>query len=89
MATEDAVNKAAEAKNLCQKLIKRLHGNGDAISSHSLVGATSQNVGNLRQFQVNFSQFQVNFSCIELHYRLAFVQSMLSIHLKIVNLLHL
>lgn len=53
LATEDAVNKAAEAKNLCQKLIKRLHGNGDAISSHSLVGATSQNVGSLRQFQLD------------------------------------
>lgn len=59
LATEDALNKAAEAKNVCQKLLKRLHGNGDVVvsSSHSLgVGGTSQNVGSLRQFEVNHSE---------------------------------
>lgn len=53
MATEDALNKAAEAREMCQKLLNRLHGSGDVISSHSLgVGGTSQNVGGLRQFEV-------------------------------------
>lgn len=50
LATEDALNKAAEARDLCQKLIKRLHGNSDAVSS-----GTSQNVGSLRQLEVNLS----------------------------------
>ncbi|KAF5748907.1 hypothetical protein HS088_TW04G00868 [Tripterygium wilfordii] len=53
LATEDALNKAAEARDICQKLIKRLHGNGDAFSSHALgVGSTSQNIGSLRQFEL-------------------------------------
>lgn len=52
LATEDALNKAAEARDLCQKLMKRLNGSGDAISSHSLAGGTSLNVGSLRQFEV-------------------------------------
>ena len=53
VATEDALNKAAEARNMCQKLLQRLQGGGDAISSQSLiVGSTSQNVGSLRQFEV-------------------------------------
>ncbi|KAM1358249.1 hypothetical protein ACFX2I_045329 [Malus domestica] len=47
LATEDALNKAAEARDLCQKLIKRLHGNSDVISS-----GTSQNVGSLRQLEM-------------------------------------
>ncbi|KAI5340710.1 hypothetical protein L3X38_019984 [Prunus dulcis] len=47
LATEDALNKAAEARDLCQKLIKRLHGNSDAVSS-----GTSQNVGSLRQLEL-------------------------------------
>lgn len=55
LATEDALNKASEARNLCQKLIKRLHGSNDIVSSHSLVGGTSQNVGSLRQFEVILS----------------------------------
>ncbi|KAF3444920.1 hypothetical protein FNV43_RR14613 [Rhamnella rubrinervis] len=50
LASEDALNKAAEARNSCQKLMKRLHGNGD---SHSIgVGGTSQNIGGLRQFEL-------------------------------------
>ncbi|KAJ8775124.1 hypothetical protein K2173_020128 [Erythroxylum novogranatense] len=53
LATEDALNKAAEARDLCQKLIKRLHASGDVVSSHSLgVGGTSQNMGSLRQFEL-------------------------------------
>ncbi|KAB2613744.1 hypothetical protein D8674_036060 [Pyrus ussuriensis x Pyrus communis] len=47
LATEDALNKAAEARDLCQKLTKRLHGNSDVISS-----GTSQNVGSLRQLEL-------------------------------------
>ncbi|KAF8389904.1 hypothetical protein HHK36_024422 [Tetracentron sinense] len=53
VATEDALNKAAEARNICQKLIKRLHGSSDVDSSPSLsAGGSSQNVGSLRQFEL-------------------------------------
>lgn len=53
MATEDALNKAAEARSTCQKLLKRLHGSGDVVSSHSqIVGGTSQNMSSLRQLEV-------------------------------------
>ncbi|KAK3019148.1 hypothetical protein RJ639_002879 [Escallonia herrerae] len=53
VATEDALNKAAEARNMCQKLSKRLHGSNDAISSHSLLGGgTSQNMSSLRQLEL-------------------------------------
>ncbi|KAK4602898.1 hypothetical protein RGQ29_011758 [Quercus rubra] len=53
LATEDARNKAAEARDLCQKLVKRLHGSNDVVSSNSLgVGGASQNVGSLRQFEL-------------------------------------
>lgn len=54
LATEDALNKAAEARNLCQSLIKRLHGNSDVVSS-----GISQNVGSLRQLEVNFSWLSI------------------------------
>ncbi|TQD82013.1 hypothetical protein C1H46_032476 [Malus baccata] len=47
LATEDALNKAAEARDLCQKLTKRLHGDSDVVSS-----GTSQNVGSLRQLEL-------------------------------------
>lgn len=50
LATEDALNKAAEARDLSQELIKRL--DGSDFSSHSLVGGTMQNVGSLRQFEM-------------------------------------
>lgn len=53
LGTEDALNKAAEARVLCQKLKNRLHGNADAVSSHSLGGGTSQNVKNLRQLELD------------------------------------
>ncbi|XP_010528428.1 PREDICTED: AUGMIN subunit 5 isoform X2 [Tarenaya hassleriana] len=52
LATEDAINKATEARDLCQKLLKRLYGSADTVSSHSLSGGTSHNVGNLRQFEL-------------------------------------
>ena len=52
LASEDALNKAAEARDLCQKLIKRLQGGGDVVPSHSRVGAAMQNFGSLRQFEV-------------------------------------
>ncbi|KAL6499173.1 AUGMIN subunit 5 [Orobanche hederae] len=53
LATEDALNKAAEAKNMSQLLLKRLHGSGDAVSSNSLVTAgTSQNMSSLRQLEL-------------------------------------
>lgn len=52
LATEDALNKAAEARDLCHKFINRLHGSVDA-ASHSFAGGTTQNVSNLRQFEVN------------------------------------
>ncbi|XP_057768575.1 AUGMIN subunit 5 [Salvia miltiorrhiza] len=53
LATEDALNKAAEARNMSQLLLKRLHGSGDAVSSNSLVTAgTSQNMSSLRQLEL-------------------------------------
>lgn len=48
VATEDALNKAAEAKISCQKLIRRLHGGNDQLG----VGGTLQNIGSLRQFEL-------------------------------------
>ncbi|XP_042058471.1 AUGMIN subunit 5-like [Salvia splendens] len=53
LATEDALNKAAEARNTGQLLLKRLHGSGDTVSSNSLVTAgTSQNMSSLRQLEL-------------------------------------
>lgn len=53
VATEDALNRAAEARNMSQKLLKRLHGSGDVVKSPPPnIGGTSQNVGSLRQFQM-------------------------------------
>lgn len=52
LATEDALNKAAEARDLCQKFINRLHGSADA-ATHSFAGGTTQNGSNLRQFEVD------------------------------------
>uniref|UniRef100_A0A6N2N5T9 AUGMIN subunit 5 n=1 Tax=Salix viminalis TaxID=40686 RepID=A0A6N2N5T9_SALVM len=37
LATEDALNKASEARDLGQNLLKRLHGTGDVVSSPQLV----------------------------------------------------
>ncbi|KAL5986692.1 AUGMIN subunit 5 [Asimina triloba] len=54
VATEDALNKAAEALNLSQKLIKRLHGSNAGVSSNMLpVGSNSQNLGSLRHFELD------------------------------------
>ncbi|GAA0168896.1 hypothetical protein LIER_23499 [Lithospermum erythrorhizon] len=53
IATEDALNKAAEARNLSQQLLRRLQGSGDSLSSHSLVtGGTSQTMSSLRQLEL-------------------------------------
>ncbi|KAK9700259.1 hypothetical protein RND81_08G227600 [Saponaria officinalis] len=52
VATEDALNRAAEARDMCQKLLVRLHGSGDLISHLPGVGGTSQNGGTHRQFQM-------------------------------------
>ncbi|KAJ8635456.1 hypothetical protein MRB53_009723 [Persea americana] len=53
VATEDALNKAAEARNLSQKLIKRLHGSSVGVSSDSIPAGTSQNLGSLRHFELD------------------------------------
>ncbi|KAJ0253002.1 hypothetical protein HA466_0121060 [Hirschfeldia incana] len=53
LGTEDALNKAAEARVLCQKLKNRLQGSADTVSSHSLGGGMSQNVRNLRQLELD------------------------------------
>ncbi|CAA3014664.1 AUGMIN subunit 5 [Olea europaea subsp. europaea] len=53
LATEDALNKAAEARNMSQQLLKRLHGTGGAASNHSLIAAgTSQSMSSLRQLEL-------------------------------------
>lgn len=52
VATEDALNKAAEARSLCQKLLKRLQGSNDVVSSHTVIGGTSQNMSSLRQLEL-------------------------------------
>ncbi|MED6197868.1 AUGMIN subunit 5 [Stylosanthes scabra] len=53
LATEDALNKAAEAKDLSEKLMKRLHGGTDVPSRSTGIGSTSQNVGSLRQLELD------------------------------------
>ncbi|GLJ21418.1 hypothetical protein SUGI_0394400 [Cryptomeria japonica] len=54
METEDALNKAAEARKVSEKLIKRMHGsdNGDAGYSYA-VGDNIQSSGGLRQFELD------------------------------------
>lgn len=53
VATEDELNKAAEARNTCQKLLKRLYGRVDIDPSPSLgVGGTSQTMSSLRQLEL-------------------------------------
>ncbi|XP_023729204.1 AUGMIN subunit 5 [Lactuca sativa] len=53
VATEDELNKAAEARSMCQKLLKRLYGSVDFDPSHSLnVGGTSQTMSSLRQLEL-------------------------------------
>ncbi|GAU14029.1 hypothetical protein TSUD_168540 [Trifolium subterraneum] len=53
LATEDALNNAAEARDLSEKLMKRLHGGTDVTSRSIGIGNTSQNVGSLRQLQLD------------------------------------
>ncbi|KVI02619.1 hypothetical protein Ccrd_019106 [Cynara cardunculus var. scolymus] len=53
VATEDELNKAAEARSMCQKLLKRLCGRVDIDPSPSLgVGGTSQTMSSLRQLEL-------------------------------------
>ncbi|KAJ6371184.1 hypothetical protein OIU77_001647, partial [Salix suchowensis] len=53
LATEDALNKASEARDLGQNLLKRLHGTGDVVSSPAIgIGVTAQNMGSQRQFEL-------------------------------------
>ncbi|CAI9109905.1 OLC1v1009835C1 [Oldenlandia corymbosa var. corymbosa] len=53
VATEESLNKAAEARNMSQQLLKRLHGTGGEVSSQSIVSnATSQNMSSLRQLEL-------------------------------------
>ncbi|KAK2413201.1 AUGMIN subunit [Trifolium repens] len=53
LATEDALNNAAEARDLSEKLMKRLHGGTDVTSRSIGIGNASQNVGSLRQLQLD------------------------------------
>ncbi|KAK2359628.1 AUGMIN subunit 5 [Trifolium repens] len=53
LATEDALNNAAEARDLSEKLMKRLHGGTDVTSRSIGIGSASQNVGSLRQLQLD------------------------------------
>ncbi|GJN34088.1 hypothetical protein PR202_gb22726 [Eleusine coracana subsp. coracana] len=54
LATEDALNKAAEAKALSQKLLERLQGTVDMAGSKKLLnGNTSQNVTNSRHLELD------------------------------------
>ncbi|KAJ9540495.1 hypothetical protein OSB04_027001 [Centaurea solstitialis] len=53
VATEDQLNKAAEAKSACEKLLKRLSGSREVASPLSLnIGGTSQNMSSLRQLEL-------------------------------------
>ncbi|KAG6415680.1 hypothetical protein SASPL_123094 [Salvia splendens] len=53
LVTEDALNRAAEARNMSQLLLKRLHGSSDAVSSNlSITAGTSQNISSLRQLEL-------------------------------------
>uniref|UniRef100_A0A804MN56 AUGMIN subunit 5 n=1 Tax=Zea mays TaxID=4577 RepID=A0A804MN56_MAIZE len=54
LATEDALNKAAEAKALSQKLLQRLYGTADMAGNKKLpTGNTTQNVTNSRHLELD------------------------------------
>ncbi|KAG0448086.1 hypothetical protein HPP92_028009, partial [Vanilla planifolia] len=53
VATKDALNKAVEGKSISQKLVKRLHGNGEVATTTLHSGVQSQNLGNTRHFQLD------------------------------------
>ncbi|KAF0915528.1 hypothetical protein E2562_036681 [Oryza meyeriana var. granulata] len=54
LATEDALNKAAEAKALSQKLLQRLHGTVDTAGSKKMpTGNTSQNMTNSKHLELD------------------------------------
>ncbi|KAH9301734.1 hypothetical protein KI387_013317, partial [Taxus chinensis] len=52
MATEDALNKAADARKSSEKLIRRMHGSDNGDSGYSFaVGDNVQSAGGMRQFE--------------------------------------
>lgn len=52
LATEDSLNKASDAQNLCIKLIKRLEGSLDLVTAQKIPGGMSQSIGNIRHSEV-------------------------------------
>lgn len=52
LATEDFLNKASDAQNLCIKLIKRLEGSLDLVTAQKIPGGISQSIGNIRHSEV-------------------------------------
>ncbi|KAL8228484.1 hypothetical protein R6Q57_016068, partial [Mikania cordata] len=54
IATEDALNKAAEARSACQKLLKSLYGSADFDPAHLVgVGVTSKTISSLSQHELD------------------------------------
>lgn len=72
VATEDELNKAAEARSTCQKLLKRLYGSVDFGLLHPLgLDGISQTLSNLRFLEVilyESKQFLFNFDLLTLFY---------------------
>lgn len=52
LATEDSLNKASDAQNLCIKLIKRLEGSLDLVTTQKIPGGMSQSIGNIRHSEL-------------------------------------
>lgn len=52
LETEDALNKAAEAKAMCQKLLKRLNGASDTVVLSQKIPTGTISQGNNRAFEV-------------------------------------
>lgn len=66
LATEDALNKAAEARKMSQQLLKRLQGTDDAISTHSLaIGGTSKSMSSLKQLEVWLFSYKSKKYCLD------------------------
>ncbi|XP_068638435.1 AUGMIN subunit 5-like isoform X2 [Aristolochia californica] len=53
VATEDALNKAAEARELSQVLIKRLHKRSEVSSNSFVTGGASHKMGSLKHFELD------------------------------------
>jgi hypothetical protein len=54
LETEDALNKAAEAKAMCQKLLKHLNGASDTVVLPQKLPTGNISQGNNRSFEVPF-----------------------------------